>query len=280
MLDPNLTVTLGAHRYAVNRRWGAPPSGVSLELLSAIGVDGQGRVHAVRRLDPPVLVFAADGTFVRTWGQGRVADPHGLHMAADGRVLIVDRDAHQVLAFDGEGGLQSALGERHVATFQAPFNHPTGAAVAPDGEIYVSDGYGNSCVHRFSADGRHLQSWGEPGAGPGEFTTPHAVWVDRQNRVLVLDRENNRVQVFDRDGAYLNEWPDLYHPMAIYEDADGFIYVTDQIPRLSMFAPDGTLVGRCRPVFNGAHGIGGDADGNLYMTEMSPPGITKLTRLG
>ena len=280
MLDPNLTVTLGVHRYAVNRRWGAPPSGVSLELLSAIGVDGEGRVHAVRRLDPPVLMFAADGRFVRTWGQGQIADPHGLHMATDGRILIVDRDAHQVLVFDGDGGLQSALGERHVAAFQAPFNHPTGVAVASDGEVYVSDGYGNSCVHRFSADGRHLQTWGRPGAEPGEFTTPHAVWVDRQNRVLVLDRENNRVQVFDRDGAYLDEWPDLYHPMDVYEDADGFVYVTDQIPRLSMFAPDGTLVGRCRPVFNGAHGIAGDAEGNLYMTEMSPPGITKLTRLG
>ena len=280
MLDPNLTVTLGVHRYAVNRRWGAPPSGVSLELLSAIGVDGEGRVHAVRRLDPPVLMFAADGRFVRTWGQGQIADPHGLHMATDGRILIVDRDAHQVLVFDGDGGLQSALGERHVAAFQAPFNHPTGVAVASDGEVYVSDGYGNSCVHRFSADGRHLQTWGRPGAGPGEFTTPHAVWVDRQNRVLVLDRENNRVQVFDRDGAYLDEWPDLYHPMDVYEDADGFVYVTDQIPRLSMFAPDGALVGRCRPVFNGAHGIAGDAEGNLYMTEMSPPGITKLTRLG
>ena len=279
MLDPDLTVTLGAHRYAVNRRWGAPPSDVSLELLSAIGVDDRGRVHAVRRLDPPVLVFAADGRFMLTWGQGQIADPHGLHMAADGRVLIVDRDAHQVLAFDAEGGLRSALGERHVAAFQAPFNHPTGVAVAADGEIYVSDGYGNACMHRFSAEGRHLQSWGRPGTGPGEFTTPHAVWVDRRNRVLVLDRENNRVQVFDRDGAYMDEWPDLYHPMAVYEDAEGFIYVTDQIPRLSMFAPDGELVGRCRPVFNGAHGIGGDADGNLYMTEMSPPGITKLTRL-
>ena len=76
-------------------------------------------------------------------------------------------------------------------------------------------------VHRFAADGRHLMSFGRPGSGPGEFTTPHAVWVDRSNRVLVADRENDRVQLFDRDGRYLEEWGDFHHPMDIYEDASG-----------------------------------------------------------
>ena len=124
------------------------------------------------------------------------------------------------------------LGERHVPRLQAPFNHPTDVAVAPDGDIYVSDGYGNSAVHCFAPTGECRRTWGCPGTGPGEFSTPHAIWVDRSGRVLVADRENNRVQIFGREGEYLDEWGDFYHPMDIYEDDRGMVYVTDQTPQL------------------------------------------------
>ena len=131
----------------------------------------------------------------------------------DGRVLVVDRDAHQVLICDTQGKRQLALGMRHAPALQAPFNHPTSAAVAPDGDIYVADGYGNSVVHRFGADGRLKRTLGRAAARvPGEFTHA-ACGVDRpRGRVLVADRENNRVQIFDRDGTYLTEWGDFYHP--------------------------------------------------------------------
>lgn len=171
------------------------------------------------------------------------------------------------------------LGRRHEPSFQAPFNHPTSAVVASDGDIYVADGYGNSVVHRFGADGRLKHTWGGRGTGPGEFTTPHAVWIDKRNRVLVGDRENNRVQIFDRDGNYLTEWHDFYHPMAIYGDDRGMIYVTDQIPRISMLNLDGGLIGRARGTLNGAHGMSGDAAGNFYLSELPPEKITKLTLL-
>ena len=111
------------------------------------------------------------------------------------------------------------LGQRGRPSLQAPFNHPADVAVSPAGEIYVADGYGNSSVHRFSVEGEHLGSWGAPGAGRGEFTTPHGIWVDAQDRVLVADRENNRVQLFSPEGDYYGEWRDLYHPMDIYVDA-------------------------------------------------------------
>ena len=114
--------------------------------------------------------------------------------------------------------------------------------MSPAGEIYVADGYGNSSVHRFSAEGQHLHSWGSPGDGRGEFTTPHGIWIDAQDRVLVADRENNRVQLFSPEGDYYGEWRDLYHPMDIYVDADGTVYVTDQIPRITMYSPDGRLL--------------------------------------
>ena len=103
--------------------------------------------------------------------------------------------------------------------------------------------------------------------------------VDRFGRVLVGDRENNRVQVFDRDGAFLAEWGDFYHPMQIWVDDRDMVFVTDQIPRISLLSADGKLVGRCRGAINGAHGLSGDADGNLYLAELPPQEITKLERL-
>jgi peptidylglycine monooxygenase len=206
-------------------------------------------------------------------------DVHGVSATADGRVVVVDRDAHQVLIHDIEGRRRLALGERHRPSVGAPFSHPTSAAIAPDGDIYVSDGYGNSVVHRFGADGKLKSTWGGRGTGPGQFTTPHAVWIDPRDRVLVADRENNRVQIFDRNGKYLTEWRDFYHPMAIYGDARGMIFVTDQIPRISMLSFDGELVGRCRGAINGAHGMSGDAMGNFYLSELPPEKITRLTLL-
>ena len=269
-------VVMGDRRYRVERPWGEMPHDTRLAALSQLAVDSEGRVYAYQRADPPVIVFEPTGAFRATWGHGLIADAHGIFISADDRVYLVDRDAHQILIFTTGGDPLGALGTRNAPRFQAPFNHPTDVAVAPDGEIYVSDGYGNSAIHRFSASGEHMTTWGRPGSGPGEFTTPHAIWVDRADRVLVADRENNRVQVFDRDGRFLEEWGDFYHPMDIAEDDRGMILVTDQVPRLSMLSPAGELVGRCRAVWNGAHGVSCNARGDIFLAEMNPNRVTKL----
>jgi peptidylglycine monooxygenase len=279
MTRETLIVALGDRRYSVERSWAKLAAGQEFGFLSDVAVDSKGIVHVGQRTETPMVAFGPDGEFLRSWGEGEVADVHGVSATADGRVLVADRDAHQVLIYDTDGRRQFSLGERHSPRLQAPFNHPTSATIAPDGDIYVSDGYGNSVVHRFGPDGRLKRTWGGRGTGPGEFTTPHAVWIDPRNRVLVGDRENNRVQIFDRDGAYLGEWGDFYHPMAIYGDDRGMIYVTDQIPRISMLTLDGELVGRCRGTLNGAHGMSGDRDGNFYLSELPPEKITRLTLL-
>jgi len=269
-------VTLGDRKYSVERRWGELPGNHRLDLISQIAVDRRGRVYANKRSDPPVIVFEPSGEFRAAWGGGRVTDAHGIIITADDRMFLVDRDRHQVLVLTLDGEILGTLGERDNPRLQAPFNHPTDVAVADDGEIYVSDGYGNSAVHRFSADFRLVQTWGSPGDGPGEFSTPHAVWIDRSNRVLVADRENNRVQVFDRDGRYLEQWRDFYRPMDLFEDERGMVFVTDHIPRLSMMTPEGKLAGRCRPSFNLPHGISGNAEGDLFIAEQNPASIVKL----
>jgi DNA-binding beta-propeller fold protein YncE len=278
MTGTELVITLGDRLYSVERPWGVLPEGIALARPGDVAVDSQDHVYVYQRADPPVVVLDPSGEYVRSWGTGLIAHAHGIFITPDDMVLLVDNDTHQVLGFDSQGHLEFTLGERNRPSFQAPFNHPTNVAVAPNGDIYVTDGYGNSSVHCFGADGEWIHSWGRPGSGPGEFSTPHAVWVDDHNRVLVADRENNRVQLFDADGKYITEWGNLYHPMDIFIGTDGMAYVTDQTPRLSLFAPDGTLVGRCRPTVISPHGVWGDSKGNLFLAELGTENrITRLT---
>ena len=215
MPEGGLVVALGDRRYEVERRWCRTSGDEPLGFVSDLVVDSRGFVHVgCRGAGSPVLVFDPSGTLVRSWGRGQVADVHYMSIDEEDLILLADRDAHQVLAFDADGNLRFALGERHAPRWQAPFNHPTAASMAADGEIYVSDGYGNSVVHRFAGDGALLRTWGRRGGGDGEFTTPHCVWVDRRtDRVYVADRENDRLQIFDREGAWIAEWGDFHHPM-------------------------------------------------------------------
>jgi NHL repeat len=272
-------VGLGDRRYRVDRPWPRLAPGRELGFVSQLALDSHGRVYLLNRGDPIVTVLDHDGIVVDEWRDKPASDGHGIYVASDDRVFLVDRDGHRVLVFNTAGALLQTIGDADRPGFGLPFNHPTDVAVASSGDIYVSDGYGNSHVHRFSKDGRLVQSWGGPGTAPGRFTTPHAVWVDRQSRVLVADRENNRVQIFDLEGRYLAEIGDLYRPMDIAEGGDGTIYVTDQTPRLSAFSPDGRLIGRCRTFGTYGHGIAVDNIGNLFVAEMQPTNVTRLRLL-
>jgi DNA-binding beta-propeller fold protein YncE len=269
-----LQVVLGPHRYAFVHPWNR----VRLGHVSQLAIDSAGRVYVFQRTGSPIVVLTPEGELAGSWGTGQISDPHGIFITADDRVLLVDRDAHQVMIFDTQGQLRATLGERHHPRFGRPFNHPTDVAVAPTGEIYVCDGYGNAHVHCFSANGEYRFTWGGIGTGPGKFSTPHGIWVTADNKVLVADRENNRIQIFASDGTYLSEWGDLYHPMDIYGDADGTIFVTDQAPRIVAFSPQGEVLGRCKSVASHSHGIWGDAAGNLFLCEYGG-WLSKLARL-
>lgn len=273
-----LVVGTGAYVYDVLRPWGLLPAGHTFGLISHVAVDSKDRVYFYQRKDPPVLVFDGEGHFLSGWGDGRLRDAHGIYIGPDDHVYVCNRDEHEVLKLTTEGRVVLTLGQRGRPALQAPFNHPADVAVAPNGDIYVADGYGNSAVHRFTAEGRHLGSWGAPGAGRGQFTTPHGIWVDAGERVMVADRENNRVQLFSPEGDVYGEWADLYHPMDIYVDRSGTVYVTDQIPRITMYSPDGRMLARGRPAAYGAHGVWGDSRGDLYLAEMNLNQVTKLRR--
>jgi hypothetical protein len=208
-----LVVGTGQFLYDVFRPWGVLPAGWTFGLISHVAVDSKDRVYFYQRKDPPILVFDSDGNFLTGWGAGRLRDAHGIYVGSDDHIYVCNRDEHEVLKLTADGTIVLALGQRGRPSLQAPFNHPADVAVAPNGEIYVADGYGNAAIHRFSPEGTHLCSWGAPGAGRGQFSTPHGIWVDVRDRVLVADRENNRVQLFSPEGDFYGEWADLYHPM-------------------------------------------------------------------
>lgn len=279
MARHDLFVRLGENRYRVERPWGELPAGAGR--VSDVSMDMDGRVYALLRTDPyvdaaspAVAVLSPDGRLLSAWGADAVADGHMLTVAQDGRVFVVDRDAHEIIVFDREGRRLGGLGIRHRPG--EPFDAPSDVAFGPDGSIYVADGYGASRVHRFSAAGVPLGGWGRPGAGPGEFTTPHAIWVLPDGSVAVTDRENDRLQVFTAEGTFLRAIDGLPRAMDVVGDEHGILYVTDQVPRLSMVAPDGTLLGRCRPVLNGAHGMWCDPAGGFVLAEGNPSRLTRL----
>lgn len=263
-------VTDGEHQYDVIRPWQKKaPDGSDIGLISQLALDRHGRVFVLQRTAPHLRIYTPDGQLERSFEHPQLTSGHGLHIDAQDRIWITTYDAHQVLVFDADLRLLMELGGFNQPRWQAPFNHPTGVHVGPDGSAYVSDGYGNACVHRFSPDGHHLQSWGRPGTGPGEFNTPHAVWVLPDGRVLCSDRDNDRIQVFDADGQWLATWGGLIRPMALWATPTGeHLFVSEQVPRISRLdTRDGRVLGRARAFGIYAHGMAGDAQGNLFVAE-------------
>jgi len=278
MTRHTLHITLGTQRYAIQRPWGET-DGVGG--ISDVATDAEGRIFVLLRQDPytdpespSVLVLAPDGRREHAFGAREVADGHMFGVSPAGDVYVVDRDAHQVIIFNRHGKELGRIGERHQAL--RPFNSPCDIAFAPNGDIYVGDGYAAARVHRFSSGGTPLGGWGEPGRGPGQFLIPHAVWVQPDGTVVVADRDNSRLQFFTPTGGFIRSIEDFHKPMDIWGDAKGQLYVTDQVPRLSLLAADGALIGRGRAVLNGAHGICQAPDGSILLAEMNPRRLSRL----
>ena len=303
--------------YRVLPAWEKLPDGLRHRDVADVAVDSADRVHLFTRHDSQVLVFERDGTFVRDFGRGLFSMAHGIAIDGEDCVFCVDNKDHTVRKFSPDGELLMTLGTPGVGSDTGfdpgapvtvhsvesvsrpgpPFHGCTDVAVADDGEVFVSDGYGNCRVHRFSASGELLGSWGEVGSGPGQFRLPHALTFTPEGRLAVADRENDRVQFFDRSGAFLGEWTGLQRPTDLAFGPDGRAFVaelwrppgnrgfvaggdpgTDRPSRMSVLGPDGAVdarwgastVDRKAPGnFVAPHGVAFDSTGDLYVAEVT-----------
>ena len=268
----------GTHQYTVAENWWTLPEGWEFGWIPAVAVDSQDRIYVYSRSEHPMVVFDRDGNFIDAWGDDILKDAHGIFIDADDNIYCTERDTHVVRKFTTAGELLMTLGTPDEPGAEgAPFNKPTDLALGPDGEMYISDGYGNARVHKYSPDGELIKSWGQPGTGPGEFDLPHCVRVDPRNRLMVADRENNRIQFFTLDGEYIEEWGDLLQPDTIYIDADDLVYIAELGQRISIMTLDGEVISQWGSERGSTvpgeflacpHGIWLDSQGDIYVGEV------------
>lgn len=274
-MSPSPHVALGSRRYRIDRAWLAPGRTHGLTQIVALAVGADGLLYVLRRARPHIVVFSLEGELLARLDDLELPDGHGIFPAPDGSLWVAARDDHAIVHVSPDGQELARIGRADLPAPYGPFGHPTHAVVAPDGELYVSDGYADAFIHRYSADAVWQSSWGRPGVGPGEFRTPHSLWAT-DDLVYVLDRDNDRLQVFDRAGSLQAVWTDLLRPMAVWVDARGELFVTEQVPRLSRWSAEGELLGRCRLPVIESHGVFGDRTGRIYVAEVSSDTITRL----
>jgi streptogramin lyase len=283
----------GKYTYEVIEHWAKLPEGWTFGWIPAVGVDSRDRVFVYSRSEHPLVIFDTDGNFLEEWGYGLLKDAHGIFIDKDDNVFLTEREPHCIHKFNAQGELLMTIGTpgRQGANDGDPFRLPTDVGIASTGEIFVSDGYGNARVHKYSATGELIKSWGSWGKGPGQFELSHCVRVDRFDRVWVCDRSNNRIQFFDLDGNYLEEWTGLAAPDQIHFDPhEDVVYMAELDQQVSIYTFDRKLLaqwgGRAKSDKPGEfracpHGIWTDSHGDLYVSEVQVNNrLQKFVRVG
>src|SRR6266702_2381310 len=222
------------------------PAGETFGLVSRVAADAQDRIYVFQRKDPPVVVFDRDGKYVGAWGSGEVTDPHGLKIVGE-VVYTTEMIAH------------------------------------PNVDIYVTDGYRNARVHRFTRDGRLVKSWGAPGHGEGQFHLPHSIAFDPEGKLYVADRANKRIQIFSPDGDFLGQWTGMGGPNDITRGKDGNFYIAEQEDDgkpayVCVRDAKGTVLVRFDSRHD--HGVGVDSRGDIYAGLTTERSVDKFVRKG
>ena len=307
-----ITIEAGDRQYELVEGWGELPAGWEWGQVAGVACDSQDNVHVYTRTEHPYMVFDRSGRFVDHWGEGIFDEAHSLYIPPDDCMFVLSHRAHFILKFNQEGRHILTLGKRGVPSDTGytkegrvpaspwssggglpitngvayggpPFHQPTDIATAANGDIFVSDGYRNARVHKFTPDGTLIKSWGEPGDAqelrntkekPGFFHTPHGVWV-HGDRVYVMDRENNRIQIFTLDGDFVDMWINFERPDDMYIDKDGVVYVSELEDHVSILDLEGNLLGRfgsershAPGKFWGPHCIWVDSQQDIYVGEV------------
>ncbi|MDG2130082.1 MAG: peptidyl-alpha-hydroxyglycine alpha-amidating lyase family protein [Fuerstiella sp.] len=287
--------------------WPQIPKDIGFVEAIGVAIAQDDRVFVFNRGNPAVLIFQPDGQFLNAWGEDVFVRPHGITSAPDQTVYLTDDLGHSVAQYTPEGQFLRNIGpagnpsqtgvngfDYRSISSAGPYNLPTNVAVAPDGHLFIADGYGNASVHHFDTDGHLVRTWGARGDTDGRFNVPHGICVDAVGRILVADRENSRIQIFNRAGQLLQTWADVVRPCQVFSGADNTFFVAElgnqngrfpwqkrpPLPtggRVSIFDSEGRLLSRWgggldarRPNgFYACHDISVDSRGSIYVGEVA-----------
>ena len=300
--------------YRVVEGWAKLPEGRSWGSTAAVDVDSNDHIWVAERCGAnscagsnlsPILEFDPSGKLLRSFGAGMFVFPHGICVDKEGNVWVTDGDGkdgkgHQVFKFSPDGRVLMTLGKAGVAG-DGPdtFNRPSDVIVGPNGDIFVADGHGgdsNARIVKFSKDGKFIKSWGKKGIAPGEFDTPHGLAFDSKGRLFVADRNNNRIQIFDQEGSFIEQWTQFSRPSGIFIDVKDNIYVADSESNSVRPHPGwkrGIRIGNIKDAFvtafipdpldtvkgtSAAEGVAADSKGNIYGAEVGPKALKKYVR--
>jgi len=286
--------------------WPQLPSNIKLGGVISVDADARGNIWVFHRNQPPILEFNASGALINSFGADMFVQAHGMTIDRDGNVWVTDSQAkdgkgQQVFKFSPQGKVLMTLGKAGVAAEgRDTFNGPSDVVVAPNGDIFVTDGHlpnANGRVVKFSKDGTFIKAWGKRGTGPGEMDQPHSIAMDSKGRLFVADRSNSRIQIFDQDGNFIDQWKQFGRPSGIYIDKNDTIYVVDsqsnskQNPNYSRGLRIGNagnggvmvVIPDNQPDADannnaGSEGVGSDAQGNVYVGEVSSSTLKKYAK--
>lgn len=301
--------------YRTIENWARTPKGVHFGQVISVDTDIDGKsIWVFNRAAPHILKFDADGNFIKSLTDIVFNNAHGFCVDKEGNVWASDsaaRNGHgqQVYKFSPEGKVLMTLGTAGVSgDSDTTFNGVSDIAIAPNGDIFVSDGHVNNRVLKFSPDGKFIKQWGKKGSGPGEFNVPHTLAFDSRGRLFVGDRSNSRIQLFDQEGNFLEEWKQFSRPSGIYITKDDVMLVADsdsnkqlnpgwfrgirigsaKTGKVTALIPDTEAYpdsaerwepsGVVKSVSTGPEGVTIDAAGNVYGAEVGPMRVMRYVK--
>ena len=258
-----------------------PPTSSNFVNPTGVALDSKGNVYVAHHGAQQIMVFDKTGNYLKSLAEGMLITPHGLRIDKDDNIWITDLDQHVVIKLNSSGIGEMVLGQRNTAgefsdeLKMGLFNRPADVAFDSEENIYVADGYGNSRVAKFDKNGKYLMAWGTKGTAQGQFDNPHNIIIDSENRIYVADRNNLRVQIFNSEGKYIEEWTHLGKPWGLTITNDQTIYLGDGTNgKLFKLNTKGKILGTYSShgkepgQILGAHGMAVDNQGNLYVTEV------------
>jgi DNA-binding beta-propeller fold protein YncE len=276
----------GAGHYRLVENWvHFPPEVTRWGMATGVDVDAHDNVYVLHRnAAMPIMVFDRHGNFVRAWGQGLFKTTHFLHVDRFGYVWTTDRGDMVALKFNAEGRLLLTVGRRGITgdnNSRDAYNGMADLAVAKNGDVFIADGEGpNTRVVKLAKDGAFIKWWGGKGTGPGQFDTPHSIAIDSRGRVYVADRANNRIEIFDQDGKFLNQWTHFGTPWGV-SIRDDRIYVVDGTDNNCLFIAnlkDGTVVEKIEGLSNPT-AVAVDSTGAIYVGEVNGTNVKKFVKM-